>query len=169
MPQCVLGSPCPHPPPPNAPSPILLLLLPLPGLRPPPQRKLLTSCPPNTPHPCLTEPVPAGGRWLSQHPFAHHPPAVVPAAPYKEEWRRPVQGGAQGEPVASLARVELGNHRRSECGVSITSRCGQPPPEFGVPSYPWAMYISLVPILSQCPDMTKPIGHDDTESTLRLT
>lgn len=50
--------------------------------------------------------------------------------------------------------------------VSVTPQCGQPPPRLGMPSYPLAIYISLIPKLSQCPDMTKPTGHCDTLSQL---
>lgn len=38
--------------------------------------------------------------------------------------------------------------------VSVTPQCGQPPPRRGMPSYPWAIDISLIPRLFQCLDMT---------------
>lgn len=102
-------------------------------------RKLLTSSLSLRSNPCLTEPVPAGRGWLSQHTFAHHPPDVLSAAPNKEEWCCPVQSGAQGEREASLARAELGNHGPVHIQGGKRAQGGPPPPppppQFRMPSH----------------------------------
>ena len=82
---------------------------PLPWLSDPPPPQQWRPLTPGLPAPA--EPVPTGRRWFSQHPPAHRPPAALPAAPHQEEWYRPEQGCAQGEPAAGAGATGLGSQK----------------------------------------------------------